>query len=53
MLRHVYSFTPVRVAEKYKLTAEFLRRKVVECETLQAEIEALKTEMNSSRGGTQ
>ena len=33
------------VAEKSKLTAEFLRRKVAEYESLQIEIEQLKSEM--------
>jgi cell division protein FtsB len=40
------------VAKKSKLTTEFLKRKVAEYETLQAEIEALKAEMNSAKGGT-
>jgi prefoldin subunit 5 len=39
------------VAEKSKLTAEFLRRKVAEYEALQSEIEALKAEINSAKGG--
>jgi uncharacterized small protein (DUF1192 family) len=41
------------VTEKSKLTAEFLKRKVVEYGTLQAEIETLKAEMNSEKGGAQ
>ncbi len=44
-LRYAYLLTPAGVAEKSKLTAEFLRRKVAEYETLQAEIEALKSEL--------
>ncbi len=52
-LRYVYLLTPTGVAEKSKLTAEFLRRKVAEYETLQAEIEKLKAEMNSVKGGPQ
>ena len=44
-LRYAYLLTPVGVAEKSKLTAEFLRRKVAEYETLQAEIEALRAEL--------
>lgn len=44
-LRYAYLLKPARVAEKSKLTAEFLRRKVLEYETLQAEIEALRTEL--------
>ncbi|WP_445778620.1 MarR family EPS-associated transcriptional regulator [Shewanella sp.] len=51
-LRYAYLLTPDGVAEKSKLTAEFLRRKVAEYETLQAEIETLKAEMNSAKGGT-
>jgi len=46
-LRYAYLLTPTRMVEKLKLTAEFLRRKVAEYEKLQAEIEALKVEMNS------
>lgn len=45
--------TPAGVAEKSKLTAEFLKRKVADYETLQAEIEALKAEMNSVKVGPQ
>ena len=52
-LRYAYLLTPAGVAEKSKLTAEFLRRKVDEYETLQAEIEKLKAEMNSVKGGSQ
>ena len=52
-LRYVYLLTPTGVAEKSKLTAEFLRRKVAEYEALQAEILALKAEMNSVKGGPQ
>ncbi len=44
-LRYAYLLTPAGVAEKSKLTAEFLRRKVAEYETLQAEIEALRAEL--------
>ena len=52
-LRYVYLLTPAGTAEKSKLTAEFLRRKVAEYETLQAQIEALKAEMNSVKDGSQ
>lgn len=45
-LRYAYLLTPARVTEKSKLTAEFLKRKVAEYETLQAEINVLKAEMN-------
>jgi hypothetical protein len=37
--------------QKSKLTAEFLKRKVAEYEALQTEIESLKAEMNSEKGG--
>ncbi len=50
-LRYAYLLTPAGVAEKSKLTAEFLRRKVAEYEALQSEIEALKAEINSAKGG--
>ncbi len=52
-LRCAYLLTPAGVAEKSKLTAEFLKRKVAEYETLQAEIQTLKAEMNSERGSAQ
>ena len=45
-LRYAYLLTPAGVTEKSKLPAEFLRRKVVEYETLQAEIEALRAELS-------
>jgi EPS-associated MarR family transcriptional regulator len=45
-LRYAYLLASAGVAKKSKLTAEFLRLKVAECETLQAEIEALKVEMD-------
>ena len=46
-LRYAYLLTPAGVAEKSKLTAEFLKRKMAEYETLQAEFQTLKAEMNS------
>ncbi len=52
-LRYAYLLTPAGVAEKSKLTTEFLKRKVAEYEALQAEIETLKAEMNSSKGSSQ
>jgi len=52
-LRYVYLLTPAGVAEKSKLTAEFLKRKVAEYETLQAEIQTLKAEMNSEKDSAQ
>lgn len=48
-LRYAYLLTPAGVAEKSKLTTEFLKRKVAKYEALQAEIESLKAEMNSSK----
>jgi len=45
-LRYAYLLTPVGVAQKSKLTTEFLRRKVVEYEALQVEIEKLKSELS-------
>ncbi len=44
-LRYAYLLTPAGMTEKSKLTAEFLKRKVAEYETLQAEIEALRAEL--------
>jgi hypothetical protein len=46
-LRYAYLLTPAGAAEKSKLTAEFLRRKVAEYEALQIEIEQLKSEIPS------
>ena len=46
-LRYAYLLTPAGVAEKSKLTADFLKRKVAEYEALQAEIEVLKLEIGS------
>jgi EPS-associated MarR family transcriptional regulator len=44
-LRYAYLLTPAGVAEKSKLTAEFLRRKVGEYEVLRREIDELKSEI--------
>ena len=44
-LRYAYLLTPAGGAEKSKLTAEFLRRKVKEHEVLQREIDELKSEI--------
>jgi EPS-associated MarR family transcriptional regulator len=44
-LRYAYLLTPAGAAEKSKLTAEFLKRKLAEYEALQAEIEVLKLEI--------
>jgi EPS-associated MarR family transcriptional regulator len=46
-LRFAYLLTPAGVAEKSKLTAEFLRRKVAEHEDLQWEIKQLKSKLSS------
>ncbi len=40
-LGYVYLLTPAGVAEKARLTASFLQRKMQEYETIKAEIEAL------------
>jgi len=52
-LRYAYLLTPAGAAEKSKMTAEFLKLKVPEYKALQAEIETLKADMNSSKGGAQ
>lgn len=44
-LRYAYLLTPSGGAEKSKLTAEFLKRKVAKYEALLKEIEQLKSEM--------
>lgn len=46
-LAYAYLLTPSGMTEKSKLTAEFLKRKLAEYESLQAEIEQLKTEINN------
>ena len=45
-LRYAYLVTPKGVAEKSKLTAEFMKRKVTEYHALQLEIEILKSEIS-------
>ena len=50
---YVYVLTPTGIAERAELTSKFLARKVAEYETLQAEIQTLKAEMNSEKGGAQ
>ena len=45
-LRYAYLLTPAGVAAKSKLTVEFLGRKVAEYESLQAEINVLKLELD-------
>jgi EPS-associated MarR family transcriptional regulator len=49
-LRYAYLLTSAGMAEKSKLTAEFLKRKVTEYETLQVEIEMLRSEVNAAKG---
>jgi EPS-associated MarR family transcriptional regulator len=44
-LRYAYLLTPAGMAEKSKLTAKFLRRKIAEYEVLQREIDELKSEI--------
>ena len=44
-LRYAYLLTPTGVAQKSKLTAEFMKRKVAEYGALQVEIESLKAEI--------
>jgi len=44
-LLYTYLLTPAGVAEKSKLNAEYLKRKVMEYATLQAEIDALQYEL--------
>lgn len=47
---YVYLLTPSGIAEKSKLTARFLKRKMEEYEALREEIEQLKAELpNDSR----
>ncbi len=50
-LRYAYLLTPAGVAAKSKLTAEFLSRKVAEYESLRAEINVLKHELDFDRPG--
>lgn len=44
-LGYAYLLTPMGIAEKTALTAKFLKRKLVEYESLKAEIDALEREM--------
>lgn len=46
-LGYAYLLTPTGIAEKSKLTADFLRCKIAEYEVLYKEIEQLKAEMRS------
>jgi len=47
-LGYLYLLTPMGMAAKTTLTARFLRRKLMEYEALQAEIEQLKSEMSQA-----
>ena len=47
---YVYVLTPTGMAEKAAVTHRFLQRKMDEYETLKAEIEALKSEVNKLGG---
>ena len=44
---YVYVLTPQGITEKAMLAGRFLKRKMIEYEQLQAEIEVLKVEMGS------
>jgi EPS-associated MarR family transcriptional regulator len=44
---YLYLLTPQGVAEKAKLTAGFLRRKLMEYHALKKEIDAIKSKVNS------
>lgn len=46
-LRYAYVLTPTGMAEKSRLTSEFLKRKMVEYEALQTEINALQSELGT------
>ena len=46
-LRYSYLLTPGGIAEKSKLTAEFLKRKTIEYEALHREIEQLKADTDN------
>jgi EPS-associated MarR family transcriptional regulator len=43
---YAYLLTPTGIAQKSKLTAEFLKRKMVEYETLREEIEVLRADLS-------
>lgn len=46
---YAYFLTPSGIAEKTRLTGSFLRRKLLEYDALNKEIEVLKTELGSGR----
>jgi EPS-associated MarR family transcriptional regulator len=43
---YVYLLTPTGIAQKSRLTAEFLKRKMMEYETLREEIETLQADLS-------
>ena len=47
-LGYLYLLTPMGIAAKAQLTTRFLRRKLIEYETLRAEIEALQSDLEES-----
>jgi EPS-associated MarR family transcriptional regulator len=47
--QYAYLLTPAGLEEKTRITVAFLRRKVVEYETLQREIEQLRGDLNAGR----
>ena len=49
---YVYILTPRGIAEKAALTGNFLKRKLFEYEAIKAEIESLKSEIESDQEGT-
>ena len=44
-LRYAYVITPTGIAQKTRLTAAFLKRKIAEYEALRAEIDAVESEV--------
>jgi EPS-associated MarR family transcriptional regulator len=48
--KYVYLLTPQGIAEKVALTSRFLKRKMEEYEALKAEIEALRSEVETPGG---
>ena len=47
-LGYLYLLTPMGIAAKAQLTTRFLKRKLIEYETLKAEIEALQADVEES-----
>ncbi|MFJ3056112.1 MarR family EPS-associated transcriptional regulator [Herbaspirillum sp. NPDC087042] len=52
-LGYIYLLTPTGISQKSRMTAEFLRRKVVEYETLREEIEQLKADLSDPAKGVE